>query len=44
LFYFCTARITREDVTLFCQLGNHLSAIYVCYLKYAGGFVEVGEL
>jgi len=44
LLYFYTAGITWEDVTLFRQLGDHLSATYVCYLKYAGGFLEDGEL
>jgi len=43
LLYFYTAGITWEDVTLFRQLGD-LSATYVCYLKYAGGFLEDGEL
>jgi len=44
LLYFYTARITWEDVTLFHQLGDHLSATYVCYLQYAGDFLEDGEL
>jgi len=44
LLYFYTARIKSENVTLFRQLGDHLSATYIYYLKYAGGFLEDGEL
>jgi len=41
LLYFYTAGLTWEDVTLFRQLGDHLSAtyMYVCYKKYDVRFV-----